>query len=298
MQIVTNLTRVPRRIKKRFSALDRVQARALAFEKKHGYIPNFYKPKTFSEKLNARILFEEDPYYLLYATKLFAPFYAAEKVKQPLSFAKRLKVKEHLAPSDFEDLPQKFVMKSSFGSGMNKIVRDKSSIDPMELCDFFNNSIKTIRNAKGDTYAGNCVIFEEMLLNENQEVPNDFKIHCFWRDANKFRYIVEIISKRFTDLRQTFLNDRNEVLDFSFGSLPGGNFTRPDESIELPVNLSNMIDIAKQLSRGFNYIRVDLFSIGDAVYFGELTPFHGGGWVPISSKEWDNRLGEMWQWNR
>jgi hypothetical protein len=57
-----------------------------------------------------------------------------------------------------------------------------------------------------------------------------------------------------------------------------------------------MIDIAKQLSRGFNYIRVDLFSIEDAVYFGELTPFHGGGWVPISSKEWDNRLGEMWQW--
>ena len=296
-KILKKIACMPKRVAKQFSPVDPVRARALIFEEKHGYSPNFYEPKTFSEKLNARILFEDDPYYLLYGTKLFAPYYAEQKVTEQLSFAKRLKVKEYLDASDFEDLPEQFIMKSSFGSGMNKVVRDKSSVDPLALCGFFNNSIKTIRNAKGATLASNCVIFEELLLDEKGRVPADFKFHCFWPDSQRFRYILEIMSGRFADLRQIILDDEGNVLDFSFvysfGSLP-----KPDGSPELPANFSDMIDVAKKLSSGFNYIRVDLFNIGGDVYFGEMTPFHGSGWGRISHKEWDFKLGELWQWEQ
>jgi hypothetical protein len=55
-----------------------------------------------------------------------------------------------------------------------------------------------------------------------------------------------------------------------------------------------MTRIAKQLARGFDYIRVDLYLIGQKIYFGEITPFHRGGMSRISPDEWDLKLGAMW----
>ena len=52
--------------------------------------------------------------------------------------------------------------------------------------------------------------------------------------------------------------------------------------------------MAKRLSMDFDYIRVDLYSIGDDVYFGEFTPFHHGGGAVVRPIEWEERLGKMW----
>ena len=55
-----------------------------------------------------------------------------------------------------------------------------------------------------------------------------------------------------------------------------------------------MAAIARDLSRGFGYMRVDLYSVRDRIYFGELTPFHQGGLGPITPPQWEDWLGEMW----
>ena len=55
-----------------------------------------------------------------------------------------------------------------------------------------------------------------------------------------------------------------------------------------------MVRIARDLSSGFDYVRIDLFDTPDGVYFGEITPFHRGGTARIMEPEWEQKLGDLW----
>ncbi|MBK8151396.1 MAG: hypothetical protein IPK58_25180, partial [Acidobacteria bacterium] len=48
-----------------------------------------------------------------------------------------------------------------------------------------------------------------------------------------------------------------------------------------------------QLSSQFDFIRVDLYIVGDEVYFGELTNFPAAGWDAIEPTWLDFKLGTM-----
>ena len=50
------------------------------------------------------------------------------------------------------------------------------------------------------------------------------------------------------------------------------------ESImKMPENLREMIDIAQKLSGGLDFLRVDLYSINNKIFFGELTNYPSAG---------------------
>lgn len=54
-----------------------------------------------------------------------------------------------------------------------------------------------------------------------------------------------------------------------------------------------MLKIAKALSFQMPFVRVDLYDIGDQIYFGELTFFPASGTGPIAPLEWDYKIGDM-----
>ena len=56
-----------------------------------------------------------------------------------------------------------------------------------------------------------------------------------------------------------------------------------------------MIKIVKCLADDFSYVRVDLYNINGAIYFGELTFAHGGGAEAFNDKIYDMWMGELWQ---
>lgn len=60
------------------------------------------------------------------------------------------------------------------------------------------------------------------------------------------------------------------VPDFEIIPVRTGGLDFPTE-IERPARLDEMIEIAGQLSRGFDYVRVDLYDTPRGVYFGEFT---------------------------
>ena len=64
----------------------------------------------------------------------------------------------------------------------------------------------------------------------------------------------------------------------------------------LPSNIEEMLDISKRISRQFSYMRVDLYTLNNRIYFGELTPFHQGAMQKFSDKTWDIKLGKMWDY--
>jgi hypothetical protein len=53
-----------------------------------------------------------------------------------------------------------------------------------------------------------------------------------------------------------------------------------------------MLDLASKLSQNMLYIRVDLYSIKQKIYFGELTFHHGSGFEEFIPSQWDKIFGD------
>jgi len=52
-----------------------------------------------------------------------------------------------------------------------------------------------------------------------------------------------------------------------------------------------MLRLSKILSVGIPYLRTDFYSIGDRLYFGELTFYHGDGLGKFTPKRWNDVFG-------
>ncbi len=56
-----------------------------------------------------------------------------------------------------------------------------------------------------------------------------------------------------------------------------------------------MIFLAKKLSNPFDYVRVDLYSINNKIYFGELTHYPTSGSAIVNPQSFDFKLGKYWK---
>ena len=64
--------------------------------------------------------------------------------------------------------------------------------------------------------------------------------------------------------------------------------------LERPRGLDDMLSVAARLSEGINFVRVDLYNVGERVYFNELTFTPRAGMFQFRPIEWDLTLGRMW----
>lgn len=61
-----------------------------------------------------------------------------------------------------------------------------------------------------------------------------------------------------------------------------------------PVSLTRMIEGAEVLGRGFDFVRVDFYEVGDQPRFGEVTFYPGSGLDPFDPPELDLSMGALW----
>ena len=66
------------------------------------------------------------------------------------------------------------------------------------------------------------------------------------------------------------------------------NFTLPK-----PSNIEEMFDIAEELSKGLPFSRIDLYSVSNKTYFGEITFYPDSGFDANLLPETDRHWGEM-----
>ncbi|WP_446788318.1 ATP-grasp fold amidoligase family protein [Macellibacteroides fermentans] len=89
--------------------------------------PNFVKPRRFSEKLWSRQLHERSPKLTMISDKLLVRDYAASKVGVNY-LVPLLWLGGNPEKIPFDELPNKFVIKTNHGCGYNIIVFDNSKI--------------------------------------------------------------------------------------------------------------------------------------------------------------------------
>ena len=196
---------------------------------------------------------------------------------------------------DFKVLPERFVAKTTDGGGGNEVFvcRDKNSITEEELNRRIEDWFKAPKAKKsaGREWAyengfPRRVIIEELISDgENKDLP-DYKFYCF---DGKPVYC-QMIGNRSTKETIDFYD-----MDWNHQPFRGLNKAceNADKPAPRPKNLEKMIEIATKLSKGFPFVRVDLYSVGDRVYFGELTFYPASGLGHFTPDEWDERLGNL-----
>lgn len=186
------------------------------------------------------------------------------------------------------DLPGKFILKTTNGSGTNVICKDKSKLDESQLKEQVATFLKQSSASAGREWAYSHVIpkiIVEQLL-EDPSSPdgsvNDYKFLCF---NGKPEYVVLDVD-RFTSHKRNIYDTQWNNLHVS-SDCPCSDIDYPK-----PDTLDEMLRIAKLLCEDFPAVRVDLYSVSGKVYFGELTFFPWSGYVQYNPDSFDFEMGE------
>jgi hypothetical protein len=193
----------------------------------------------------------------------------------------------------FDELPLKFVIKANHGCGYNIIVKDKTQLDREKAKRQLKKWLDS--NFCNDTFLGIAWgyknikphIIIESSLEENGKVPVDYKFFCFSGRMDFFK----IDFARFEGHSEKFFDRELNGLD-----LVEVGLKRYQGKIDLPNDFEEMVRVAESLSEGFDFMRVDLYSTKNKIYFSELTPYPGGVSAKFEPDSFDYVFGEKWKW--
>ncbi len=118
-------------------------------------------------------------------------------------------------------------------------------------------------------------IIVEQDLSCGPAAPTDYKFFCSLGEV----LFCQVDVDRFTDHRRRLVTPDFQPIDARFA------YDLPEATPGKPGNFAAMIEMAEALSRPFPFVRVDLYSIGDAVYFGEFTFAPEGGAGALSNED-------------
>ena len=194
---------------------------------------------------------------------------------------------------DLANLPAKYIIKTTNGSGTNIIVND-SNPNVSEIKRKLNEFWKRPNITAGREWAyygvKNRIIIEQLL--EEKDNPfggiNDYKFICF---KGVVACIVVDVS-RFSDHKRNIYTTDWVKMDVV------NDYENFELDLPAPKTLDEMLSVASELSKDFPFVRVDLYSVNDVVYFGELTFYPWSGYTQFIPDQFDFELGSYFNPNR
>lgn len=248
---------------------------------------NLDNPKSFNEKIQWLKLNDRKDIYTLMADKYEVKKIVSEKIGEQYLIP-TYGIFEKFDDINFDNLPNKFVIKSTHSSGTVCICDDKKKLNKKKIKKSITKDLKKnyfyqfrewpYKNIKGR------IIIEENMREKNTENLNDYKIYCF----NGKPELILVCSNRNKKKKNTdFFDLEWNKLDFTRSKSKNSS-----NNIKKPNCLSEMIHIAEKLSEGTYFLRVDLYEIENRVYFGELTFYPSSGFENFNPKVWNDILGE------
>ena len=259
------------------------------FRWQYGYLPVPLRPRSFNEKILHRMIFDRRPQLARFAGKLESREVVLQRTNDPSLLPEIVAVARAADEVARLALPNRFVMKANHGSGM---VRFFDGTQPVDACDVSQTVAAWLAVDYGRDHLEWCyrgvepaVIFEE-ILDAPEGVPSDYKFLCF----DGYVRFVQFSSARFTGHTVTLLDRDWQALPVTVGHYP-----RHDEPPPAPSRLAAMIELAETLSAGMDFLRVDLYQIGETIKFGELTNYPFGARAKIDPRSWDLKIGRHWK---
>lgn len=254
-----------------------------------GYALDLKSPKSFNQKIAWKKLFDRNPNLSITGDKFGLRGYVQECLGEAAAqgyLVPLLYVTNDPATIPFEKLPADYIVKVSYGSGWNIVVRngnaDKAAI-VMACKKWLTEGYGRYKNEWAYENMKRNVVVEELLKDEKGGIPKDFKLFMF---GGKCR-MIQVDLDRFGDRSRT-------LIDPQWNLIPATLKFKQGPMVERPENLDEMISLAAQLSKNFDFVRVDLYSINGKVYVGEMTHYPGSGLEVFTPQSFDFELGAAW----
>lgn len=259
------------------------------------YWPNLKTPRSYNEKILWLALHYKNPLIAQCTDKWEMKKYVAEKIGKQY-VVPPIAVYEDLNDIVWDELPQKFVAKSTAGWGNKqvKVVKKKEymneSVFKASVAEwlypwntyYYNNMCITDEKIKPR------IIFEE-LLGDGEDSIMDYKFYCSY---GKVKFALVVADRNGKKQKRAFMDVE------TWEPLPvRRRGVHKASHVEKPEQLSEMLEIARKLSEDIPMVRVDLYNVDGNIYVGEMT-FSPGLFLRLEPVEWDYKMGEFIDLNK
>jgi hypothetical protein len=249
-----------------------------------GRSPDMAHPVLFSEKLQWLKLHENVRQKSRFADKVGVREIVAERIG-----AKYLNelyfVLDDAADLDIGMLPSSFVLKTTHGSGFVLICKDRSTFD-------IEAARRTLSGWLGFDYGKRlrerhyCYVPRKILceryLEDDSGSLRDYKVLCFGGVPR----LIWVDVDRQSGHKRAFFSPAWERIPVTL------KYPDYNGAIAKPENLSEMLDLARELSRGFPFARIDFYFSGGRTIFGEITFHPEGGFAEFEPLAFGREVGD------
>jgi len=252
---------------------------------------NLKNPRTFDEKISWLKL---NTYYKNPLISMCADKYAVREYVSSCGLSEILNelygVYDRVEDINWEDLPDKFVLKWNNGCGLNMFCRDKKNFD-------IDNAVKTLKKwGRAKQYLNKAemqykyikprIVCEKLLESKTSPLPEDYKFYCF---NGRVKYGM-ICVERVTGRPKFYYYDR----DWNFARINKDSKKAPEDFyMPKPEGIDKMISYAEILAKPFPFVRVDFFDLDGKIIFGELTFTPSAGMNSNWLEEMDLMFGDL-----
>lgn len=191
--------------------------------------------------------------------------------------------------SAWNSLPEKFCLKSNLSSEGNfiKVIeRSKTDLDSLcrELVEWLKPKNLLINSFCRGYHNATPKILAEKYEENVKDQLYDYKFYCF----GGLPHCVCASINHFQDEHYPI-----SYFDLDWNLMPVKSGVHKSEFIPKPKHFEEMIELAKKLSEGFPFLRVDFFDTDEKLYMAELTFYPGGGFFKYDPASFNKEMGDL-----
>ena len=244
-------------------------------------------PVDFNEKLHWLKIHYRHPLMPVCADKYGVREYVKEKIGEKY-LNECIGVYDSADEIDFDELPERFVMKCNHGSSWNIVCKDKTKMNWQHEKRRLNRWLKIDFSHYGREWQYHHIkpriVCEKYLEDPTCNDLRDFKLFTF---RGKTKYIWVDFQKDGRQLRNVY------TPDWQFQPGKGSRVpTGCGDEIERPECLEELLELGRKLAAQFPQCRVDFYVIGGKrIVFGELTFSSANGCNEFFPQSFNDELG-------
>lgn len=254
----------------------------------HGFFPNMFNPRRFTEKLLVTKFFAPIPMPSP-GDKLANHLYIPPAIRHLVRAPKRV-WSSHLpvVPESFDAPPGVYYFKANHASGANfKFELPLTEETHAKLTDLASKWLGADYGVRGGEWWYELLhrkVYIEESYSAFGESATDWKVFVL----NGRAAIVQVDVNRAENHIQL-------IYDRDFNYLPVEFFFNTGDPISRPAEFDDIVTVAEAIGRQFEFARVDLYNTESGIVLGEITFAPGGARLRLRSPELDMWMGEKWK---
>jgi hypothetical protein len=235
------------------------------------------QPRTVNEKFLWRKLFDHDPRFTTLCDKVAAKHWVHRTFPE-IDTAPVLWVGEDPADLPPELLQGAVIVKASHGCGTNRVVTGGDG-PPADLIAEARGWLALDHGRRRREWGYQDVprrILVEALMSDGTDPVQDLKYYCFGGRITRLVQIVGRSTGRMSARIHEPLPDAADDPTLYRTTLPAE--VTPDlYTGSLPATAVRAEALARRIGAGFDHVRIDFLTNGDALWLGEMTLYNQGG---------------------